>query len=142
MCVEFSFDRQLGVPAPTTLSQRDVPGMTRAILPVLERHNVSMISIGSGGATGGHPIIPDLFIWRDEATQAEAVVVHDHGYGGGTHILPVASSGASTAGAGAGAAAIYCAWNRDNTGPLPSETVLELHQQLRYQVFVVWSDTV
>ena len=51
-------------------------------------------------SSGGHPRIPDLFVWRDEASDSEVVFAFDHGYGGGTHILPNGH-------------ALYCAWNTD-----------------------------
>jgi hypothetical protein len=79
---------ELGIQRPTTFSQRDETGMTRAILPLLKKHNVTMISLGSGGSSGGHPKIPDIFVWRDEASDSEVLFAFDHGYGGGTHILP------------------------------------------------------
>eukprot|EP00966_Prymnesium_polylepis_P196107 4544711-Prymnesium_polylepis.1 len=80
--------RALGVRPPTTFSQRDETGMTRSIVPLLAAHGVGMISLGSGGASGGHPVLPDLFVWRDEATSTQVLFAHDHGYGGGVHILP------------------------------------------------------
>ena len=63
-----------------------------------------MISLGSGGSAGGHPVIPDLFVWRDVASDTQVLFAHDHGYGGGLHVLP--SNGK----------ALYCAWNTDNGG--------------------------
>ena len=72
--------KQLGVKPPVCFSQRDETGMTRAILPLLNKAGVSMISLGSGGSSGGHPVIPDLFVWRDPASKAEVLFVHDHGW--------------------------------------------------------------
>lgn len=109
----------LGISAPRTFSQRDETGMTRAILPLLNARNVSFVSLGSGGSTVGHPVLPGsnkaapgtktkgsgVFIWRDVASGAEVIMTADHGYGGGLHVLP--RSGV----------ALYCAWNRDNSGP-------------------------
>ena len=46
---------KLGVPPPRTFSQRDETGMTRAILPLLRAHNITAISLGSGGSAWGHP---------------------------------------------------------------------------------------
>lgn len=107
----------LGVPRPATLSQRDETGMTRAVLPLLNKHGVKYVSLGSGGATGGHPVLPGselsadtmgVFVWRDEISGAEVLMTADHGYGGGLHVLP------------GGKVALFCAWNRDNSGPSPS----------------------
>ena len=106
----------LGVARPRTFSQRDETGMTRAILPLLNKHNVSYISLGSGGSWLGHPVLPGslehgkrglrpaVFRWVDEASGAEVLMTADHGYGGGLHVLP----------SGVG---LYCAWNKDNSGP-------------------------
>eukprot|EP00040_Diaphanoeca_grandis_P033122 m.202065 g.202065 ORF g.202065 m.202065 type:complete len:879 (+) comp32815_c1_seq1:127-2763(+) len=111
---------ELGVAQPTTFSQRDETGMTRAILPLLNKRGVTMISLGSGGSSGGHPVIPDLFLWRDEASKAEVVFTFDHGYGGGTHILPNGH-------------ALYCAWNTDNGGPQTASSVAGTLSSLRKQ---------
>jgi hypothetical protein len=113
---------ELGVARPKTFSQRDETGMSRAILPLLNKHNVSYISLGSGGSSTGHPVLPGaveksgeqatengqgvkgVFRWVDEASGAEVLMTADHGYGEGLHALP---SGV----------ALYCSWNRDNSGP-------------------------
>eukprot|EP00039_Didymoeca_costata_P022315 m.4244 g.4244 ORF g.4244 m.4244 type:complete len:806 (-) comp2940_c0_seq1:86-2503(-) len=97
--------KSFGIPLPRTLSQRDVPGLTRASLRLLNAYGVEFVSVGSGGPKQGHPDIPDIFVWKDSATNASVLFTHDDGYGGGTH---VASNGH----------ALYCAWNRDNSGPL------------------------
>ena len=78
-----------------------------------------MISLGSGGASGGHPVVPDLFVWRDEASNTEVLFAHDHGYGGGLHVLP------------ANGVALYCAWNTDNGGPMSASTVAGIYTSLR-----------
>ena len=44
---------QLNVTKPICFSQRDETGMTRAILPALNKAGVKMISLGSGGSSGG-----------------------------------------------------------------------------------------
>merc|ERR1719345_689117 len=95
---------ELGVERPSTFSQRDETGMTRAILPLLKKHNITMISLGSGGSSEGHPVIPNIFVWKDLASDSEVIFSFDHGYGGGTHILPNGH-------------ALFCAWNTDNGGP-------------------------
>ena len=100
--------------------------MSRAILPLLRAHNISYISLGSGGSKVGHPVLPGsatgsgVFVWRDTASKAEVIMTADHGYGGGLHILPKSGS------------ALYCAWNRDNSGPSASifnSTMASLAQQ-------------
>ena len=41
---------EANVSRPRTFSQRDETGMTRAILPLLAKRGIGMISLGSGGA--------------------------------------------------------------------------------------------
>lgn len=108
----------LGVRRPTTFSQRDETGMTRAIIPLLAANGVGMISLGSGGSGGGHPVIPDLFVWKDKASDKQVLFAFDHGYGGGTHVLPNGH-------------ALYCAWNTDNGGPMTEEDVKSVYEKLR-----------
>lgn len=78
---------QLGIRSPTTYSQRDETGITRAIVPLLAAAKIGMISLGAGGGSGGHPEIPDLFLWKDNATNTSVIFLFDHGYGGGLHVL-------------------------------------------------------
>ena len=122
--------KRLGVKPPVCFSQRDETGMTRAILPLLNKAGVNMISLGSGGSSGGHPVIPDIFVWRDPASKAEVLFVHDHGYGGGMHVLPNGH-------------AIYCAWNTDNGGPQKVNSVVGTFRSLRnkYPAAKVFSST-
>jgi len=108
----------LGVRRPTTFSQRDETGMSRSIVPLLSANGVGMISLGSGGSGGGHPKIPDLFVWRDAASDTQVLFAFDHGYGGGTHVLPNGH-------------ALYCAWNTDNGGPMNENSVKNTYKDLR-----------
>ena len=77
---------QLGVAPPRTFSQRDETGMTRAILPLLQKHNVSFISLGSGGSAQGHPRLPgsgrdnyhmQVFRWLDKVSGSEVLMTAD-----------------------------------------------------------------
>jgi|EP01049_Picozoa_sp_SAG25_P012713 hypothetical protein len=60
---------ELGVKPPRTFSQRDETGMSRAILPLLRKHNVSYISLGSGGSRTGHPVLPGSSWKQDPGRQ-------------------------------------------------------------------------
>lgn len=42
-----------------TLSQRDVPGMTRSVIPLLARHGIQALSVGVNGATSP-PAVPKV----------------------------------------------------------------------------------
>ncbi|XP_041367668.1 uncharacterized protein LOC121382209 [Gigantopelta aegis] len=46
-----------------TLSQRDVPGMSQALLPVFAKLGVAAVSVGVNGATAP-PAVPKIFHWK------------------------------------------------------------------------------
>ena len=63
-----------------TLSQRDVPGMTRGVIPLLVAVNASAISIGVNGASCP-PNVPKAFVWQEPESGAEILgMVHPYGY--------------------------------------------------------------
>ena len=102
--------------APNTVSQRDVPGVTRAVIPLMRQKGLKAYSIGAnlGSAPAG---VPKAFIWRDNATQSEIFTFyHRDGYGGITpadmHIIPGWGSGLCTN------------WASDNQGPQSAESYL------------------
>ena len=64
---------ELEIPRPIAVSQRDVPGWTRATLPLLNKHNVVGLSFGAG-TPPGKPDVPPLSVWRDRASGAEVVL--------------------------------------------------------------------
>jgi hypothetical protein len=77
----------LGVPAPRTASCRDVPGVTRGVLPVLAAAGVSRFSEGVNPSTTP-PNMPSPSVWRDEASGAQVLYVqHSWGYGLGRNPL-------------------------------------------------------
>lgn len=45
-------DRAFGLPPKTTASQRDVPGLTRAAVPILADQGVQAITGGGGAGRG------------------------------------------------------------------------------------------
>jgi hypothetical protein len=57
-------------------------------------------------------------VWRDEASDSQLLFAYDHGYGGGTHILPNGH-------------ALYCSWNTDNGGPKSEDSIKGTLKQLR-----------
>ena len=110
-----------GVRPPTTMSQRDETGMSRAIIPLLVRQGVKMISLGAGGEYWGQPTLPPIFVWRDEPSGSDIVFVYDHGYlllHGRVHVL---SNGVG----------IYCSWNVDNGGPPSASTIEQIYAHIR-----------
>ncbi len=128
-------DARLGLPPKTTLSTRDVPGMTRAALAPLAAAGVRAVSEGMNGRMV--PVnVPPAFVWRDPASNASLVALwHWRGYGSiekeraAQPPLPLAAL--ATAGRlrlmpddpdfalrvpGSGHALVY-AWRGDNAGP-------------------------
>jgi hypothetical protein len=71
---------QAGIPPPTVISQRDVPGTTRAIIPLLRAHGIQGLSIGAG-TPPGKPDTPPMFVWRDEFSNTDIVVTYETAYG-------------------------------------------------------------
>ena len=64
------------------MSQRDVPGATRGVVPLLSDHGVKAFSIGVNTASLP-PALPRAFLWVDNATDTELMTtVHPRGYGG------------------------------------------------------------
>jgi hypothetical protein len=65
---------RLSIPPPATLSQRDVPGLSRAAIPLLRSTGVSGISVGVNGASLP-PSVPNAFVWRDESSAEEVCLL-------------------------------------------------------------------
>ena len=79
--------RSMNVSRPRTLSQRDVPGLTRAVVPLLAKSGVHSISIGANGGSAA-PDLPGYtssreatlstpFVWKDTAS-GSSIVAHWH----------------------------------------------------------------
>jgi hypothetical protein len=104
-----ALDDKFGFPRKATMSQRDVPGTTRAVVPALAALNVTAFSIGVNGASTP-PFVPRAFVWSDaESGASMPMFVHPYGYGDysfeGAVILPGLSH------------AMVFAWRGDNQGP-------------------------
>ena len=54
----------------TVLSQRDVPGMTRSVVPLLVKRGVRGITVGVNDGSAP-PAVPKIFLWRDKATSTD-----------------------------------------------------------------------
>lgn len=126
-----ALDDMFGLPHKRILSQRDVPGMPRAILPVLQSRNITGVSIGANGRMQAVPL-PPAFIWQDQAsskaelppllrshgTQADGstsmlVLFHPKGYG-------QMGDGFNNAQLPGFDQAVVYAWRGDNAGPCPT----------------------
>ncbi|GAB4536181.1 MAG: hypothetical protein Kow0063_21320 [Anaerolineae bacterium] len=94
----------------------DVPGHTRAIVPLLAEAGIKFLHIGVNEASTA-PAVPPAFVWRDDQEGAEVIVVYQRSYGdllalpGMTHALAFAHT-------------------LDNLGPQSSGEVLEIFQKL------------
>jgi hypothetical protein len=110
---------QLGIAPPRAVSQRDVPGWTRAALPHLARHNISGLSFGAG-TPPGKADVPPVCVWRDEASGAEVVLLYETGYGSEKDVFVLPNGVALTA-----------AWTGDNTGPGTLKSVAGYYTELR-----------
>ena len=70
---------ELGVKASTAVSTRDVPGWTRAAIPLLAKHGINGMSFGSGTPPGRPYGMPNLFVWRDLGSGKDVVVTSESG---------------------------------------------------------------
>ncbi len=90
----FRADARYGHAPRRTLSQRDVPGLTRNALAPLARRGVRGVSVGEN-AQVAPSAVPPIFLWRDQATGSEVVgMFHALGYGGA---FPSSTDNAATA---------------------------------------------
>ena len=104
-------------PAPNTVSQRDVPGTTRAIIPILKRRGVKAMSIGVN--FGSAPVVlPSISLWRDIASNTSLYLLyHGRGYGGISAVTDFAQAEGF-------AHALALNWRGDNSGPpAPAELI-------------------
>jgi hypothetical protein len=64
-----------------TYSQRDVPGLTRAAIPLLASQGVKAVTVGENKDCGAVNV-PPIFRWRDGASTSEVIALfHPGGYG-------------------------------------------------------------
>lgn len=94
----------------------DVPGHTRALVPLLAEAGVKLLHIGVNEASSV-PDVPDAFVWRDDATQSEVIVIYHQAYGGVTFIPGLQD-------------ALALAFTGDNHGPPPPQLVADTYTEL------------
>jgi len=104
----------------TTIAAKmtDVPGHTRAIVPLLHEAGIQFLHIGVNPASSA-PEVPNLFRWRDQATDSEIVVAYTKG-GYGNIVRQER-----------GDAALFIAMTNDNHGPQTVGAVKALYAELR-----------
>jgi hypothetical protein len=109
----------VGIAAPISVSQRDVPGWTRAALPLLNKHGIVGLSFGAG-TPPGKPDVPPLCLWRDIASGSEVVLTYETAYGTVSTVFVLPNG-----------VALAVAWEGDNTGPAPLEDVAGFYASLQ-----------
>ncbi len=98
----------------------DVPGHTRGIVPLLAKAGIKFLHIGVNSASTA-PDVPPVFVWRDQASQSEVIVMyHKEGYGN-LMVVPGLSR------------AIAFAHTLDNFGPQSPEQVATIFENLQKQ---------
>ena len=90
-------------PLPNTVSQRDVPGTSRAIIPHLRKAAIKALSIGVN--FGSAPVVlPSISRWTDRASNTSIFLLyHGRGYGGIATISDFAQAVGFTHAAGSAA---------------------------------------
>ena len=101
---------------PTVISQRDVPGMTRSLIPIFKRSGINAISIGANSRAAPADV-PKIFRWHDINSNQEILVIyHAAGYGGvDIQSCPIIDNFTHTL-------ATY--WNYDNQGPPSVDNII------------------
>jgi hypothetical protein len=101
-------DDAFGKPHAKVLSQRDVPGLTRAVIPLLAQRGVTALSVGANTYSAS-AAVPTIYKWEDPVSKTSLVAMQNPGgYGDGSTIkMP---NGSSTH-------ALHLLFNGDNAGP-------------------------
>jgi hypothetical protein len=113
-----TLDKRFGkttVAAKTT----DVPGNTRAILPLLAEAGVQLLDVGVNSACT-QPEVPSVFIWC--SPEGSEVITLYHDFYGGLTVLPNVDE------------ALALEFTRDNLGPHTPEAVIARFHELK-QIF-------
>lgn len=117
LALTWALDRRFNLPEKQTLSQRDVPGMTRALVPLLSKAGVTAISIGANdGSTP--PSVPNIFQWVDAASNTSLLGLFVWpGYGSLKNDPVVVNTSTH---------ALVYNWNGDNAGPFAASAYASL----------------
>jgi hypothetical protein len=65
----------------------DVPGHTRAMIPLLAEAGVQLLHLGANPASTP-PDVPSTFVWRDEPSNTRVLVMYQRGSYGDTMLVP------------------------------------------------------
>jgi len=111
-------DRRFGMET-IAAKMTDVPGHTRAMVPLLAEAGVRFLHIGLNPAATV-PDVPPVFIWCDEDSASEIICMYQRVYGD-TMVLPGTN------------AAVSLVFTGDNLGPPSRESALATFESLRGQ---------
>ncbi|KDD76565.1 hypothetical protein H632_c180p0, partial [Helicosporidium sp. ATCC 50920] len=123
-----SLDEKFDLPPKITMSQRDVPGLTSAAIPILKSRGVKGISVGVNGASAP-PRVPHNrpFFWKDPGSKEQLIALwHPGGYSG----QPV-DRGTECVQAHYFDKAMCFAWRQDNQGAHSVDEVKEIFKLVR-----------
>ena len=117
-----ALDDRFGKPHASVLSQRDVPGLTRSVIPLLAQQDVLALSVGANTYSAS-AAVPRIYRWREPQSNLSVIALqHPGGYGdGSTVVMPNGSSGH----------ALHLLFNGDNAGPHSVEQVTARFEKLR-----------
>ena len=80
--VTHELDKMFGRNKTITMSQRDVPGTTRSLIPLMVANGVQALTVGVN-TVSMPPAVPSVFRWQDPVSDTEVLAMwHPHGYGG------------------------------------------------------------
>lgn len=106
-------------PRPRVLSQRDVPGMTRAVIPLLVERGVTALTVGANTYSAS-AAVPRIYRWRDPDSGSSVIALqHPGGYGDSSTVIANGSVNA-----------LHLMFNGDNAGPHSPEEVAARHAKL------------
>ncbi|MBV6437431.1 MAG: hypothetical protein AELANPGJ_02715 [Anaerolineae bacterium] len=97
----------------------DVPGHTRAMIPLLAEAGVRLFHVGVNPAATV-PAVPPVFTWRDEATSTDVLMMYQQVYGD-VMVLPGTTE------------AVAIVFTGDNHGPPSPDSVRMTYAKLRQQ---------
>jgi hypothetical protein len=128
-------DRQFNLPLKRVISQRDVPGLTRAAIPILSQAGVKAISVGvnSGSAPPADITKPNKpFLWKDERSGASIIAFwHPGGYSGNLSTGDPLDGPDGCVSVPGFDEVLCAAWRTDNAGPHSVDEVIDIFARAR-----------
>lgn len=106
----------------------DVPGHTKAIVPLLENNGIKFLHIGMNGVSA-IPQVPESFIWQ--CGESKIIVAYSYDYGTDIKIKGCED-------------VLVFAHTHDNSGPQSKEKILKVYEQLekKYPEYEICASTI